>query len=128
CVVMFDPEQDPAQVDATWEFVQYMVSAEQQFQFHQATGYIPVNRKVYEMPEAQTWFAENPLYQKVVDCIHASNPNVQEPFDIINWEIDAVIKTHMLAFANGEESIEQCADGIVSECNQKLDDYHYAND
>ena len=28
CVVMFDPDNDPAQVDATWEFVQFMVSAE----------------------------------------------------------------------------------------------------
>lgn len=128
CVVMFDPDNDAAQVDATWEFVQYMVSAEQQFLFHQATGYIPVNKKVYDLPEAQTWFAENPLYQRVVDCIHASNPNVQEPFDIINWEIDTVIATHMLAFANGEESIEECANAIVTECNQKLDDYHYAND
>lgn len=128
CVVMFDPDKNPAQVDATWEFVQYMASAEQQFLFHQATGYIPVNKNVYDMPEAQTWFAENPLYQKVVDCIHASNANVQEPFDIINWEIDSVIKEHMLAFANGQETIEQCANAIVTQCNQKLDDYHYAND
>ena len=128
CVVMFDPDNDPAQVDATWEFVQFMVSAEEQFQFHQATGYIPVNKTVYDLPEADKWFEENPMYKVAIDCIHASNPNVQEPFDIINWEIDSVIKTHMLAFANGEETLDECHDRIVEECNERLDDYHLAND
>ena len=52
----------------------------------------------------------------------------QEPFDIINWEIDSVIKTHMLAFANGEETLDECHDRIVEECNERLDDYHLAND
>ena len=128
CVVMFAPDNDPAQVDATWEFVQFMVSAEEQFQFHQATGYIPVNKTVYNLPEADKWFEENPMYKVAIDCIHASNPNVQEPFDIINWEIDSVIKTHMLAFANGEETLDECHDRIVEECNERLDDYHLAND
>lgn len=53
---------------------------------------------------------------------------MQEPFDIINWEIDSVIKTHMLAFANGEETLDECHDRIVEECNERLDDYHLAND
>ena len=61
-----------------------MVSAEEQFQFHQATGYIPVNKTVYDLPEADKWFEENPMYKVAIDCIHASNPNVQEPFDIID--------------------------------------------
>ena len=128
CVVMFDPDKDPAQVDATWEFVQFMVSAEQQFKFHQASGYIPVNTKIYDLEGADTWFAENPMYKIAIDAIHASHPNVQEPFDIINWEIDTVIKDHMLAFANGEETLDQCHDAIVKECNEKLDAYHLAND
>lgn len=128
CVVMFDPDKDPAQVDATWEFVQFMVSAEQQFKFHQASGYIPVNTKIYDLEGADTWFAENPMYKIAIDAIHASHPNVQEPFDIINWEIDSVIKDHMLAFANGEETLDQCHDAIVKECNEKLDAYHLAND
>ncbi len=127
CIVMFDPQNDPEQVDATWKFVQYMASAEPQFQFHKDTGYIPVNKGVYELDGIDEWFAENPEYKVAVDAIHASNPNVQEPFDIINWEIDSIIMNHMLAFANGTETLDQCHDGIVNECNQKLADYHRAN-
>ncbi len=128
CVVMFNPDGNDAQVDATWEFVQFMVSADQQFKFHQATGYIPVNKNVYSLEGADAWFEENPMYKIAIDSIHASNANVQEPFDIINWEIDSVILNHMLAFANGEETLDQCHDGIVNECNAKLDAYHLAND
>lgn len=127
CIVMFDPDQDPAQVDATWKFVQYMATAEPQFQFHKDTGYIPVNKKVYELPGIEEHFAENPEYKVAVDAIHASHPNVQEPFDIINWELDSIIMQHMLNFANGTETLDECHDAIVNECNQKLADYHRAN-
>ena len=127
CIVMFDPDQDPAQVDATWKFVQYMATAEPQFQFHKDTGYIPVNKKVYELPGIEEHFAENPEYKVAVDAIHASHPNVQEPFDIINWELASIIMQHMLNFANGTETLDECHDAIVNECNQKLADYHRAN-
>ncbi len=127
CIVMFDKKGDSEQVKAAWEFVQYMVSAPIQFQFHKDTGYIPVNKNVYKEDGIDEWFKENPAYKVAVDAIHASNPNVQEPFDIINWEIDSVIKNHMVAFANGTETLDQCHDGIVNECNQKLAAYHAAN-
>lgn len=127
CVIMFNPDHDDEQVQAAWEFVQYMASPEVQFEFHKATGYIPVNAKVYELEGADEWFAQNPMYQVAIDQIHASNPNVQEPYDIINWEIDSIIMNHMLAFANGEETLDECHDGIVNECNEKLDAYHKAN-
>ena len=127
CVVMFNPHKDPEQVAAAWEFVQYMVSPEVQFEFHKNTGYIPVNKKCYELPAAKEWFRTQPMYKVAIDQIHASHPYVQEPFDIINWEIDSVIKTHMLNFAKGIESIDQCHDAIVNECNAKLAAYHKAN-
>jgi sn-glycerol 3-phosphate transport system substrate-binding protein len=127
CVVMFDPDKNPAQVDAAWQFVQFMASPEIQFQFHKDTGYIAVNKKVYSLPGVAEYLAANPAYKVAVDSIHSSHPNNQEPLDIINWEIDTIVKNHMLAFAQGKESIQQCHDGIVNECNQKLADYHKAN-
>lgn len=127
CLVMFDPAKDEKRVQGAWEFVQYMASAEAQFQFHKDTGYIPVNKKVYDLPGIDDWFKANPHYKVAVDAIHASSPNVQEPFDIINWEIDTVIKNHMLDFADGKETKRQCHDGIVRECNEKLAAYHKAN-
>ncbi|QQO08455.1 extracellular solute-binding protein [Breznakiella homolactica] len=127
CVVMFDPAKDSSRVNAAWEFVQYLASPDAQFQFHKDTGYIPVNRKVYELPGVDQWFAANPSYKVAVDAIHASNPIVQEPFDIINWEIDSVIREHMLNFATGKETKQQCHDAIVRECNEKLAAYHRAN-
>ena len=127
CVVMFDPDKDPEQVAAAWEFVQYMASPQVQFDFHKATGYIPVNKKVYDLEGATQWFNDNPMYKVAIDQIHASNPNVQEPFDIINWEIDSIIKDNMLAFANGEQTLDVTHDNIVNGCNEKLDAYHKAN-
>lgn len=127
CVVMFDPDKDQAQVDAAWEFVQYLATPEMQFQFHKDTGYIPVNRNVAKLPGIAEHYAQNPEYKVAVDAIQASHQNVQEPFDIINWEIDTIIKNNMLNFANGKMTLNECHDAIVNECNQKLADYHRAN-
>ena len=127
CVIMFDPDKNPSQVEAAWQFVQFMASPEVQFQFHKDTGYIPVNKKVYSLSGVAEYLTANPEYKVAIDSIHSSSPNNQEPLDIINWEIDTIIKNHMLAFAQGKENIQQCHDGIVNECNQKLADYHKAN-
>ena len=128
CVVIFDPSNDPEQVQAAWEFAQFMATPEVQFEFHKATGYIPVNNNVYSLPGADEHFANNPEYKVAVDSLYASHPYVQEPFDIINWEIDSVLQNHLLAFANGTESLDVCHDAIVKECNDKLAAYHRAND
>ena len=45
-----------------------------------------------------TYLEENLNYKVAVDQMNASNPNVQEPFDIINWEMDEVIRNNMEEF------------------------------
>ena len=50
-----------------------------------------------------TYLEENLDYKVAVDQMNASNPNVQEPFDIINWEMDEVIRNNMEEFGNGNQ-------------------------
>ena len=51
----------------------------------------------------KTYLEENPDYKVAVDQMVASNVNVQEPFDIINWEIDEVNKNNMAEFGAGNQ-------------------------
>lgn len=118
---------DDKKVNAAWEFVQYAASAEAQMKLHMNTGYIPVNKKVYDIPEMQEHLKANPEYQVAIDQLHASSPFVQEPFDIINWEIDEIIRTAMVEFAQGKLTIDSATDTIVKQSNEKLAAYHRAN-
>ncbi len=125
-LVAFD-RGDEKKVDAAWEFIQYAVSPDTQLVFHKSTGYIPVNKKIYELSEMQEHLKANPEYKIAIDQLHRSHVNVQEPFDIINWEIDEIIRTKMLEFAQGKVSVEEAVKEITQQANEKLEAYVRAN-
>ena len=66
-------------------------------------------------------------YKVAVDQMNASNPNVQEPFDIINWEMDEVIRNNMEEFGNGNQDKDTTYNNIVDQCDEKLAAYVRAN-
>lgn len=114
-------------VQAAWEFVQFCASAQEQYTYHVETGSIPVNVKTYDMPETKAHLDKNPSYKVAIDQLHSSHPNVQEPFEIINWELDSIIRNYMVEFAQGKISKQACHDGIVNDSNAKLAAYVRAN-
>ena len=124
--VMFD-RGNPDVVDAAWIFTQYLTSPEAQYDFCSATGYIPVNNGTYDLDEMKTFLEENDKFAVACDELRNSNPNVQEPFDIINWEIDGIIRDNMELFGSGQQDIQTTHDNIVNDCNDKLSNYVRAN-
>ncbi len=74
-----------------------------------------------------TYLEENLNYKVAVDQMNASNPNVQEPFDIINWEMDEVIRNNMEEFGNGNQDKDTTYNNIVDQCDEKLAAYVRAN-
>lgn len=118
---------DKARTDAAWEFVQYAASPEVQAQFHLDTGYIPVNKATLELPQIKEHLAANPAYQVAIDQMLASNPNVQEPFDVINWEVDSIIRDTLRAFAEGSVSAADAENQMVTQINERLAAYARAN-
>ncbi len=126
CLAMYDKGNED-QVKASWEFVQYLATPEVQAKFDAATGYLPVNSKTYDTEEMKTYMEENPNYKVAVDQMLSSNPNVQEPFDIINWELDEVIKNNMAEFGAGNQDKETTLNNIVDQCNERLSAYVRAN-
>lgn len=126
CLAMFN-KGDEAQVKAAWIFAQYLASPEAQEAFDTATGYLPVNLKTYDQSNMKTYLENNPNYAVAIDQMKASNVKVQEPFDIINWEIDEVIKNNMAEFGAGNQDKETTLNNIVDQCNDKLAAYVKAN-
>lgn len=126
CAAMFN-KGDQAQVDASWLFVQYLATPEVQAKFDAATGYLPVNEKTFEVDSMVQYLEENPNFKVAVDQMQASHEYVQEPFDIINWEIDEVIKNNMAEFGAGNQDKDTTLNNIVDQCNEKLAAYVRAN-
>ncbi|GHU56082.1 hypothetical protein FACS189442_4350 [Spirochaetia bacterium] len=119
--------QDPDRLAAAWSFVEYATSAEAQVRWSQATGYLPVNKATESLPTMQSFYAANPQFKVPLDQMKASSPLAQEPFDMVMWQIDTIIRDIMVQFAEGKITVQQTADEIVKQYNTALDDYNRAN-
>ena len=117
---------DDKKLTASWLFAQYLASPKAQIVFDTNTGYLPVNKKAVEDEEFKKYLDENPNYKVAVDQMFESNPNVQEPFDIINWEINDIVDSQMLEFAENPD-VDKTTDNIINQCNEKLKEYENAN-
>jgi sn-glycerol 3-phosphate transport system substrate-binding protein len=119
--------RDPGRLAAAWSFVEYATSAEAQVRWSQATGYLPVNKATESLSAMQSFYAANPQFKVPLDQMKASSPLAQEPFDMVMWQIDTVIRDIMVRFAEGKLTVAQTAEEIVKQYNTALDDYNRAN-
>lgn len=125
-VVMFD-KQDQDKATASWIFLQYLGGEEAQYDFCTASGYIPMNKDLYETDKMKEYLASNDKVVAAVEQLLSSNPNVQEPFDMVTNEINIIIDEEMAAFGEGTQDKQTTHDNIVNKCNEKIDKYVKVN-
>lgn len=126
-LVMYNRD-DNNKLSAAWDFISYATSAETQASWTQNTGYIPVNKKTEQLDTMKNFYEKNPHFKVALDQMKASSPLSQEPFDLVNWEINDIVTDSMQKFAEGKSSKEKTIDEIVTKSNKALDEYHQAND
>ena len=60
--VMVILTDDPQKVEAAWEYVSYLTTAENNAEFALATGYLPIRKSELNNPDIQKALSENALY------------------------------------------------------------------
>lgn len=123
----FSPNGDEAKLAATFTFVQWMSSEWSQLRLFEAMGYLPVCKSAYESDDMKAAVEAKPLSQVAIDQLFSSNPDMQEPFDMINWELNTLVSTNMIDFAAGSIDQDECVNNIVDGFNAKLTEYLRAN-
>lgn len=118
---------DANRLSAAWDFISYVTSAEVQVEWSKATGYIPVNSKTESLPEMIKFYEENPNYKVALDQMKNSSPMSQEPFDLVNWEVNDIIKDVMKRFAEHKITKEQAKEEIITKSNTALEEYNRVN-
>lgn len=125
-LALFD-KGDANRRKAAWEFMQFMASADSQVYLFEHNGYLPVCKAAYETEAYKSYVASTPEAAVAVDQLNASDPGMQEPLDLINWELNTLSKENFIAWTKGEITKEQCHDTIVNTFNDKLKEYIRAN-
>lgn len=125
-IVMFD-KGDENELRAAWIFQQYLGGSSAQYDFCSESGYIPMNKDLYETDKMKAFLAENSEFEAPAKQLMASNPNVQEPFDMVTGDVNSIIDEEMLSFAQGKQDKDATCGNITDRCNKKLADFIKVN-
>ncbi|MFG1623851.1 ABC transporter substrate-binding protein [Kribbella sp. NPDC049227] len=68
------PGHSDAEKRASWEFVKFASSPEQQAAWHTGTGYFPINSKALDLPEDKAWVAQYPQFTTAITQLHNTKP------------------------------------------------------
>ena len=123
---MFDRDDD-ARIEASWEFVQYMVSAEAQTMWMEKTGYVPVNIHARELDEYKKYVEAEPRLNTAVEILTNSPEKITVSFPPNTTEMDNVIKETMELMAEGSLSVEETYNTLIEGISGVFEDYYRAN-
>lgn len=123
---MIDSEDDTKK-DATWEFIEFLISPESQAKWNRDTGYFPITTATHEEQVFQDNLAEFPQFQTAIDQLHESTPESQGALSGVNQEARQIYETELENVLNGASDPAAAAQSMADQVNAALENYNAAN-
>lgn len=123
---MIDSDDD-AKKQATWDFIEYLVSPEVQAQWNADTGYFPVNTGAHEEQVFKDNLEEFPQFQTAIDQLHDATPEDQGGLSGVNQEARQVYEAELEKMLNGEITPEEAVQAMADQTNTAIENYTKAN-
>jgi len=118
---------DQARMDATWEFLKFMISPEEQAFWNSKTGYFPVTVAAADTQTFKDNIAKYPQFQVAIDQLHSSAPQYAGALLSVFSESRQIVQNYIARLANKELDAQGTLDGMVKEINKAIDSYNLAN-
>jgi sn-glycerol 3-phosphate transport system substrate-binding protein len=111
---------------AAWEFTKYLISPNSQLYWHKNTGYIPVTRKVYKLPEMKQHLIKYPQFQTAIDQLHATPINVSTKGALIGVmpEARVIIANNIELMLENKLGIDKTLKNIMQGINKAIAKYN----
>ena len=126
CLWMID-RGDDAKKAATWEFIKYMVSPDEQAFWNAITGYFPINMGAHETDTFKGNIAKYPQFQTALDQLHASGPeyvgSMLSVFPEVRQYVEEVTEKVFLGQLTAEKGVEE----LVKLANDAIELYNLTN-
>jgi sn-glycerol 3-phosphate transport system substrate-binding protein len=120
-------KKDEKKQQATWEFIKFMVSPEEQAYWNANTGYFPVTKKAYDLPAVKENLVKYPQFQTAIDQLHASTPASSGALLGIFPEARAAVETNIESMLNGQQTSQQALDNTAKVVNSAIEKYNKTN-
>lgn len=118
---------DKAKMDATWDFVKFLVSVDSQTYWNANTGYFPVNKGVLDTDEFKELIKKSPQFETAIDQLHDSTPDDQGALATVFQESRQIMEKNIEEMLNGNISPEDASAAMAKEIDQALESYNKVN-
>ncbi len=114
--------------DGAWDFIKYFSTPEVSAKWMMGTGYYPVNRLAYDLPEVKALMESTPQWQilKTVAAHSEAYPDYLEPWVPGLNEMDTMVANELVSFAQGQ-SKEDTIKNIDDQATTALQDWYEQN-
>lgn len=119
--------KNDAKKKASWEFIKFMVSPEQQVIWNQGTGYFPVTKKAYDLPDMKAYLQKYPQFQTAIDQLHATTPDYTGALLGVFTEARAQVETNIEKMLQKKQTPEQAISESAKAINSAIDNYNKTN-
>ena len=119
-------KDDEEREDAAFEFIKFMVSAESQVKWAQATGYFSVSTEAYELPEMVQYLDANPQFKTAIEQLREDNNNSGAVLGVFP-EARAAIEENIEKVLNSEITSEVAVENMAKTINSALEKYNKSN-
>lgn len=118
---------DEAKMDASWEFIQYMINPENQAIWNARTGYFPINMKAHDTDTFKENIAKFPQFQTALDQLHASGPeyvgSLLSVFPEVRQYVEDVTEEVFLKGLSPEDAVTK----LTNLANDAIEMYNLTN-
>lgn len=112
---------------AAWQFVKFITQPKQQGFFHINTGYFPIRKDAYDLPEVKENMTKYPQFQTAVDQLHANPSNPATSGAVLgvftqarSTDNEGAIEKTLLGKATAKAALDEA----VGNSNKALDQYN----
>lgn len=119
--------KDTAKQKATWEFIKFMVSPDEQAYWNTQTGYFPVTQKAYDVQVMKDNLKKSPQFQTAIDQLHASPKTAKGALMSVFPEARQTVETNIEQMLQNKQSPEDAANNSAKSINDSIQKYNSTN-
>ncbi|MDO8363481.1 MAG: ABC transporter substrate-binding protein [Actinomycetota bacterium] len=120
--------EDPVRIAAAWDFLTYLVGAQQQSEWAATTGYIPVRTDALELDPYKTTLATDPRFSVAYEQLLASPDALTSAGPVVGplREMRSVLAAAISAIFAGAD-VKTTLDAAAEQANNLIADYNARN-
>lgn len=119
--------RNQAKMDATWEFLKYLVEPEVQAAWNAKTGYFPVTVAAAQTQTFKDNISKYPQFQVAIDQLHDTKPEYAGALLSVFSESRQIVQDYIARLANNQLNAQQTLDGMVKDINKSIENYNLVN-